>query len=466
MVFTSCEDFLAVNEDPDKPDTDKLVEATVLPGLEGRWAYNGIAHRGIDAFYHMVQWVRVGAEPTGLWGNDIRPDNSGSAWYLFTDVQKHAVILEDLAVESGNEHYQGIAQVIKAWGWATLTDYFGDIPMTEAFQYPENVSPAYDSQETVYTEVFRLLDAAIANLQTTMDPDADAVGSDDIIYRGDIESWVKLAYSLKARYSIRLCYAPGHTTTAQADAALTALSNGMASSADDANFVHYTGTGYRSAYYEHGPGWTDVQRLTPSSFVVDTMKATNDPRVPVYFDLDANDEYTGWVSGTYVLVEGYYPSFISNGYVGPTYPETIMNYVECKFLEAEAYALKEDYVNAQAAWEDAITSNMTGLGIEQADIDTYIAQFTFPTDVESAQAFIMMQKYVANFTKNSEMYFDFVRTGYPAIHFKDYNVAAISDVTTPHKWPYPTDEQERNVNCPDQGNSYDALTEKVWWDNK
>ena len=146
LIVSSCEDFLAVNEDPDSPTSSAISEATTLPGLQGRWAYNGICFRGIDALYQTVQWVRVGAEPTGLWGLLVNVGNSGGPWGIYTDIQKHAILLEDMAVKNGNSHYQGIAQIIKAWGWANLTDYYGPIPMSEAFSFPEITDPAHDPE--------------------------------------------------------------------------------------------------------------------------------------------------------------------------------------------------------------------------------------------------------------------------------------------------------------------------------
>ncbi len=462
FMFSSCEDFLNVNEDPDSPASDEITEATTLPGLLGRWAYNGVCSRTIDAMYMTIQWVRVGAQPTGVWGNYLTPSNAGDPWNLYTGLQKHANKLMIQAEENGNSHYKGIAEVMLAWGWATLTDHYGPIPLNEAFMFPEIMNPSFESQETVYAEVFNLLDDAITNLSSTQDQNL-AVRSDDLVYEGDISKWIKLAYSLKARYEMRLSYAPNHTTTAQADAVLAALGNGMASNDDDALFRHYAGTGFQSGYYEHGPNWTDVQRLTSSVFMVDTMNATNDPRLEIYFDREETGQFQGWVSGTYILGDDY-PSYVSNDYCGPTYPETFMNYVECKMLEAEAYALKSDFTNAESAWEGAVTADMGALGIDSAAIASYIGQFTFPTNTEDAQAFIIMQKYVANFITNFEMLFDYIRTGYPDFPFLDNNVGAASDETTPRRWPYPTDEAERNSNCPD--NTFNPLTTKVWWDNK
>lgn len=463
VVSTSCDDFLDVNEDPDSPISSAITEATTLPGLQGRWAYNGICSRSIDAFYQTVQWVRVGAEPSGMWANYVHEGNSEGPWAMYTDIQKHAVKLALMAEENGNTHYLGIAQIIKAWSWANLTDYYGPIPLTEAFMFPEITDPAYESQEVVYNEVFSLLDKAITNLSASEDAQMRPVRNDDLIFGGDISKWLKLAYSLKARCSMRLCYAPGNSATTQADAAISALNNGMASSEDDAVFTHYTGTGSQSGFYEHGPNWTDVQRLTPGKFIVDAMNETDDPRRAVYFDLEETGIYQGWISGTYVTAEDF-PSFISNSFIGPTYPEIFMNFVECKFIEAEAYALKSSFNNAKQAWEEAVTASMEKHGIDAAEISAYLAQFTFPSTVETAQDFLMMQKYIANYSTNAEVYFDFVRTGYPAIPFQTYIKSAVSNETTPRRWPYPSTEKERNINTPD--NNFNSLNTKVWWDAK
>ena len=55
----------------------------------------------------------------------------------------------EVAEEEGSNHYTGIAKVMTAFALGTLTDIYGDIPWSEAFN-TDNETPAYDSQEFIY----------------------------------------------------------------------------------------------------------------------------------------------------------------------------------------------------------------------------------------------------------------------------------------------------------------------------
>jgi hypothetical protein len=464
LLFVSCEDFLDINEDPGVPTSGEVTEAVYLPGVLGRWAYNGVSQISIDKMYMNLQLTREGASVGGgLWGNYVTPSNSGAPWGLYTSLLNHAMFLQNLAIKNGNPHYQGIAEVIAAWSLATLTDFYGPVPAEEAIRFPEITQPKFDTQEQVYTRVFSMLDAAIANLGTAPGQQSRAVGRDDLVFSGDMEKWRKLAHSLKARYQMRLTYAPGKSATAQADAVLAALGNGMKSNADDALFRHFTGTGFQSGYFEFGRNWTDVQALTPSPFLVNAMLAQDDPRLPIYFTTDIDGGYSGWVSGI-MFDPARRPSRIATTFIGPTYPETFMNFVECKFLEAEAYALKGMWTQAENAFKEAVTANMTKLGAGSEAISTFLAQFTFPQNVEQAQEMLMLQKYISNYMTNFEMHFDFIRTGYPKMNFAQNIDGAASATTVPRRFPYPNSEKDRNPNTPE--NTFNPLTTKVWWDNK
>ncbi len=104
--------------------------------------------------------------------------------------------------EAGNYHTLGIAQILKAYNLAVLTDLFGDVPYSEALT-PTKPQAKLDKQEDIYKAIFQLLDNAIVNLnkQSIYAP----LGKQDLIYKGgDAKSWERAAYGLKARYLMRL----------------------------------------------------------------------------------------------------------------------------------------------------------------------------------------------------------------------------------------------------------------------
>ena len=82
------------------------------------------------------------------------------------------------------------------------------------------MQPKIDSQESIYKEVMQNLDAAITLLKDGTAEDeglSGAVGSKDLIYGSDQDAqaglWLKTAYALKARYTMRLLNKSANQTT-------------------------------------------------------------------------------------------------------------------------------------------------------------------------------------------------------------------------------------------------------------
>ena len=65
------------------------------------------------------------------------------------------------------------------------------------------MTPEIDKQEAIYTTIMEYLDAAIMDLPKG-DPNGKGMGNYDFIYEGKGEKWLKLAYGLKARYTMNL----------------------------------------------------------------------------------------------------------------------------------------------------------------------------------------------------------------------------------------------------------------------
>lgn len=86
--------------------------------------------------------------------------------------------------ERGLTTYAGIAKVMKAYIMFTLTDLFGDVPYSEAFQGVTNPNPKLDDSEAVYTAAKELLESALVDFSNPK----GSVGS-DFIYDGSSEPW-------------------------------------------------------------------------------------------------------------------------------------------------------------------------------------------------------------------------------------------------------------------------------------
>lgn len=107
-----------------------------------------------------------------------------------------AKIAEKKCDKESNKMLKGAIQIIDAHCIGTVASLWGDAPYSDIDITGNNLSPKYDSQVSLYNQAQLLLDDAITNLNSPGLIPTTA----DIYYGGDKTKWIKLAYSLKARY--------------------------------------------------------------------------------------------------------------------------------------------------------------------------------------------------------------------------------------------------------------------------
>lgn len=350
------------------------------------------------------------------------------------------------AEEANNQFARGVAQLLTAYNLAVLTDMWGEVPWTEALKGADNLQPVYDKQSSIYPIIQKYLDDAIVSFNAATN--ISKVG--DYAYAGDKAKWIKAAYSLKARYALRL----SNVDSSAATKALSAIGNGFASAADQFMFQAYeaTATG-ENAWYQF---LSDRSHLSVGKTLFDIMDSRKDPRMAKYFT-KLKGVYNPAPNGTATQTQGgvYSTSLITEN--GRTAPSPIMTYHELKFIEAEA-----KFRTNNATWKDAlkaaIEANFVFHGLTAADGTAYytsevVGRLTAGNELKE----ILTQKYIAFYEHEAiEAYNDYRRV--PA--FLTLNNP--NNKTTGFVWrfPYPTSEEASNsANIP----KVNVFADKVWW---
>lgn len=340
-------------------------------------------------------------------------------------------LIEEKAAAANAPAYAGVAKILTAMYLGVLTDHFGDIPYSQALQGADNLKAAYDSQSDIYATIFTLLSDGKAALAQPSDV---MPGGDDLIHGGDLAAWAATADGLRARYLNHL------SKTSQYNAAA------VVSACDDAlNAGVYCTIGFESALNQNP--WFQFTVIDRAGYIsqfgtmYDMMEASSDPRIDLY---RSSDSLTMPVLG------------------GATSPLPIVTPFEIMFVKAEAQLAGGDATAARTTLEAAIESNMTWLGVDAADIATYVAGLSATTDLE----LIMNEKYVAMFS-TGESWTDWRRTGFPALSAPaDANLSGM-----PRRMPYPEGEYLYNsanvpmplTSTPDEKFGV-ASTYRLWWD--
>lgn len=446
ISLSSCKKILDVNDDPNRPID--VQESLILAPVE--LAVSDYLYAG-NANIIMQDWVQATApnQPNpGLWNYRIFNDSYDSDWYnAYVVCMNNLNLLNKKAIASGNTNYSAISKILTAYSLGFATDIWGDIPYSQAFNGTANLTPVYDKQEDIYKTIQSLLDNGIADINKAY---SIKPAGDDFFYTGNMAQWKKLAYTLKARYYMHLTKAPGYTAAAQADLALTALTNGMIADADDLKMTYKGGAGSENPWnLTFGPVTTKVLNQT----FVETLRSRNDPRLPkMVAPAIATGLYTGRRIGTDPgSLESY--SLGSDYYSGETASTYLMTYTEAQFIKAEATLIKSGAAAAQPIYVAAVTNHFSRLGITGLDLTTYLAARGTLTTANALQR-IIEEKSVANFL-STENFNDWRRTGFPALTKVD---GAISEI--PRRGLYPQSELIANP----QPQQSAKVTDRLWWD--
>jgi hypothetical protein len=446
VMTVSCKKWIDpdINTDPSKP-TDVNVNA-ILPIATAGMGYTA----GGDLKYAACMWMQ---QMAGAANQPLAYDNyvytqsdvdNVWKWNLYAGPMMDCYRIIQKANAEGSPYYAGIAKVMMAYQLGCVTDLWGNVPYSQAFQGSANLTPAYDSQEQIYDSLFSLLDHAVLDFQAS--ENFRQPGADDLIYHGNLEHWTKAAYALKARYKLHLCKRNG--ISAYNDA-LTALNSAFTTNFDDFELNFGIASNENNPLYQFNNQRGDI---VVGAYLVDTMLAHNDPRIELF--VDGSYGYLGSAPG-----EGNIDaSYIGSYYASANSPVPFISYVECKFIEAECKFKTGDFGGAASAYNTAIKSSFAKLFITDTAAANlaYEAIYANETGDSISLEKIMQQKYFA-LCFQLEVYNDWRRTGLPVLQ------PAVSGVISeiPRRYPYPSSERLYNSsNVPDV-----TLTTKVWWDN-
>jgi hypothetical protein len=451
--LSSCDKYFDINNSPNAAaDVPNL--GLVLADIVGTTSFNLVG--GGNFSRYTAQWMQHVASNATPPSNDTyrfttADFNNEWAFASYTSVLLNSkyVIEKGTAIQAWN--HVAVAKILTAHNYAMLTDFFGDIPFSEALQKTGNLKPKYDTQAQVYTAIQALLDEAIADIDKASPL---AVGTADHFLQGNMAKWKKVAYTLKARYHLRLSNAPGKDAVAQANLAIAALANGITATADDPKLT-YPGTVGAEAPWNQ---WIAKFATTIQSgkFFVDLLVAKNDPRIGFLVDPAANTgTYVGYPNGTTTAIVLGDISNVGVSFRAANASVYVTSYIEHKFLEAEANFRAGNTTAAATAYEIAIKAHMARLSatITATQQNDYIA--ANPISMEN----IIVQKYIAGFVVASqEAYHDYRRTGFPNTIQPAQN-ADFNQIPT--RIPYPDTEINNNLDNVPTGIT---PTSKVWWD--
>lgn len=391
-----CDKFLDINEDPTlKPDAT-LQE--LLPTVQFYTSEASYRQAYVACQYAQQLGSALGTiNGTETYLQESNPDG-WSQLYLYLLPQLNAIMAK--SVTENAPIYGGIAKVLLAYNLGQATASWENIPYSQADK--TIFTPVYDKQQTIYESIQLLLDEGIAELAKTT---GSKPTTDDLIYGGDSEKWIRLAYTLKARYSMHLSVKNGQQA---AQRALDAVMKGMKGNEDDFQLVYNSknlGPWHKIALANSSSNLS----VTYASTFVDLLNGAKqgivDPRLSKVVALRSGTTYSGVVPGSGT---GATTGFTTTGswHSTITAPVMMATYAETKALEAEARFLLNggnsssigSTPEAYAAYLEIASANIKKVGVADADRVAYLqAPVVAVTPAGLTLMHIMKEKFKAMF---------------------------------------------------------------------
>lgn len=369
------------------------------------------------------------------YGNAAVGESSASTTWnrIYTRILPNVRTLKEKAINANATHYDALGKIIEAVNISLAVDLWNNVPYSQAGYETEFPKPEFDSGEVVYGEAIVLLDEAINALSSADNSGIPITG--DIIYNGDVDKWLRAAYTFKARLQLHMMKNGG----VSAAEVLTTISNGFTSNADNFKLSfpageinpHYSTNilARATSNYYRAPNDQLISMMNGNTYPFQGGTVTVDPRLPAIFENEGevNDPWRGFMNGgTGESFDGEPGNtFYKNGgyYTSANSPLIVITYAEAMFIKAEAAFLANGgnatstgtNSNAYNAYMDGIEASMSQIGVDGTD---YMADPVVNVGAGGLMLnHIMKEKYIANI-HNAETYNDFRRYNFSSNVFK------------------------------------------------
>ncbi|TJY37079.1 SusD/RagB family nutrient-binding outer membrane lipoprotein [Pontimicrobium aquaticum] len=393
---------------------------------------------------------------------------SYDAWYTGPMMNLNEIININEEAPAGalaygaTENQLASAKLLRAFYLQYMTDRWGYLPWTEAFQGIENTSPAFDSQESLYNFMFAEVDAALAMISSDTGP------TGDFMFGGDMDKWAAFGNNLKATMALRISDVnPSLAKTKFEQAAASGMI--VMDNADNLEYNYGTDAESNSPWYDN---FETREDYILSVTMVENLRSNLDPRL---FEMaeEARDSvhpspnFPGGIDAGYVgapngAVNGNVPdySFITSDIIYEhDFPSPIYTAAQMRFALSEA-ALKGWTVTGDAATHYAagIQASMDYWGVDPADATAYIAAHPY-----TGIADIAYEKWVALYLNGPEAWAEWRRLDAPYLPPSPF--AAVQEIPKRDAYdPSVEDNNAVNYAAVVAAQGIDDIYTKLWWD--
>lgn len=490
-ALASCSEDAMDRVNKDNDHTTSAPAKFVLADVITSTAFSGVGG-DLNTYFSVYTEHTVGID-NQLYNAEIRdgePSVSSTfnnVWGELYSTLKNARITILLASNEVYANYttRGMAEVLAAISSGLITDAFGNTPYSQAALpelengRPKFMNPDIDAQEAIYQSIMKYLDDAIVDLPKG--DVKDPVKEYDLLYKGDGKKWIKLAYGLKARYTMHLL-ARSQNRQADLQKVLEYVDKSFKSLDEQAAFSVYNKDNWNPLF----AFFDSREALAASKSFWDKLVERKDPRLRRLFcntdgvQIKGADDKSLLMApnGTADPIRGHYntPIFVYSRVC----PTMLMSYHELLFLKAEALARLNKTAEAEAALKEAIVAAIANaelgvsaainVGVEKTseaitdkEAEEYFDKNVKPLFTANPVREVMVQKYLAMlgaFGESTECYNDIRRMK----ALKEDFIKLDNPKPFPLRAPYGNSDVIANpkVNAA-YGDGQYVYSDPVWW---
>jgi len=459
FVTASCDDFLDVNTDPNNPSdapAELLFPAAVISTagtVGGQYAILG----GLWAQYYTQN--NASNQYKDIDSYNILATNgtfAGRYTELYSGALTDYQVIRNRA--RTNEQWDAylMATVMQSYTFQVLTDLYGDIGFDESLRGNEGlVNPVFRTGPEVYDSLIARIDFALA--QDVPGSASAGLASNDVIFGGDMDQWIRFANTLKLKLYMRQSEARPSIAQAGIEAMYAAGAQFLEEPAHLDIFEDVTSR--RNPLYEmdQSTALNTNQNLKASLTLFSFLENVDDPRLQELYLESTAGGYKGQPQGAFNLTTAQLdPLSVSRALIEPDAPVYFISEAESYFLQAEAVLRGWGTGDAAALYNAGVDASFEQLGVPRGGL------YAFPSGgFEEQLEAIITQKWVAlaGTYQGLEAYFDFLRTGYP--DFFTYPVEGVTGGEFAKRLPLPNIVSQRNPNAPQ---TPVPITTPIWWD--
>ena len=409
------------------------------------------------------------------------------------EINELGIVIKAVKNNPSQVNLLAAARIWRVYCFSRLTDLYGDIPYFHAGQgYDSSIyKPTYDPQAAIYADMLSELDGAAKSF----DAAKGTYGAADLIYNGNVAQWQKFAYSLMLRLGMRMT----KVDIAAAQTWVTkAIAGGVITADADIAKMSYLGSGQVinqnpqaydmwNADYHFQDGVSNPEGGKYQQSWIDSLKAHNDPRLPVisvvFINGSPDTTASKQVGMPATFVNAKPPNFGS--YSEPNArtllqfgsPKLLFTAAESYFLLTEA-ALRGWYTGdaadvlyasgiraAMRQWS-IIAGNAGTIATPQVDAYVTANALNMSATLDQQMAQLYTQFWFSIFPNATEAFASYRRTGYPALVPNNYAGNATGGKIF-RRMLYPAAEQNLNAAAyaaaVAQQGANDLMTH-IWWD--